>query len=83
MTIHHTQVHHTPATPVRSDAPDAKNVATQELTHEAIAAEAYAIYQKTGNKQGQCTQNWKQAEEFLRAKGIGKQVSSPAADVGR
>ena len=32
-------------------------------THEDIAKRAYGIYLKTGRKQGQCKQNWQQAEQ--------------------
>ena len=34
-------------------------------THEVIARRAYDIYLKTGRKQGQCKQNWQQAEQAL------------------
>ncbi|MGD0463905.1 MAG: DUF2934 domain-containing protein [Tepidisphaeraceae bacterium] len=35
-------------------------------THDAIAHRAYAIYVTSGCKQGQCKQNWHQAELELR-----------------
>lgn len=35
-------------------------------THEDIANRAYDIYLKNGRKQGQCKQNWQQAEQSLR-----------------
>ena len=35
-------------------------------THDDIANRAYAIYVKTGRKQGRCKQNWQQAEQSLR-----------------
>lgn len=34
-------------------------------THEVIARRAYDIYLQTGRKQGQCKQNWQQAEQSL------------------
>ena len=36
-------------------------------THDDIAKRAYDIYLKNGCKQGQCKQNWLQAEHDLRA----------------
>lgn len=36
-----------------------------EPTHATIATRAYDIYQKSGRKQGQCKQNWQQAEKSL------------------
>jgi hypothetical protein len=35
-------------------------------THDDIARRAYDIYVKSGRKQGQCKQNWQQAEHDLR-----------------
>jgi len=35
-------------------------------THDDIAKRAYDIYVKNGRKQGQCKQNWQQAEHELR-----------------
>ena len=35
-------------------------------THDDIANRAYDIYLKSGRKQGQCEQNWHQAELELR-----------------
>jgi Protein of unknown function (DUF2934) len=34
-------------------------------THDEIAHRAYDIYVKIGYKQGQCNQNWQQAEKSL------------------
>jgi hypothetical protein len=34
-------------------------------THDAIASRAYDLYVQTGQQQGQCQQNWKQAEQAL------------------
>jgi hypothetical protein len=42
---------------------------TATPTHGDIAKRAYDIYVKTGCKQGQCTKNWHQAENDLRASG--------------
>ena len=36
-----------------------------EPTHATIATRAYDIYLKSGRKQGQCKQNWQQAEKSL------------------
>lgn len=36
------------------------------LTHDDIAKRAYDIYVQNGRKQGQCKQNWQQAEHDLR-----------------
>jgi Protein of unknown function (DUF2934) len=38
-------------------------------THNDIAHRAYDIYVKNGWKQGQCKQNWHQAEKELRMPG--------------
>jgi hypothetical protein len=35
-------------------------------THDEIANRAYDLYVKSGRKQGQCNQNWHQAELELR-----------------
>jgi hypothetical protein len=35
--------------------------------HDVIARRAYYIYVKSGCKQGQCKQNWHQAETELQA----------------
>ena len=35
-------------------------------THDDIAKRAYDIYIKNGRRQGQCQQNWQQAEHDLR-----------------
>ena len=35
-------------------------------THDDIARRAYDIYVKSGQKPGQCIQNWQQAEHELR-----------------
>jgi hypothetical protein len=35
-------------------------------THDDIAVRAYRIYIKNGSKEGQCKQNWHQAEHDLR-----------------
>ncbi len=45
-------------------------------THEEIARRTYDIYVKTGRQEGQCTQNWHQAEKSLRDR-------SPAARPGQ
>lgn len=35
-------------------------------THDEIANRAYALYVKSGRKEGECNQNWHQAELELR-----------------
>jgi hypothetical protein len=40
--------------------------ASTSLTHDNIAHRAYDIYVKGGSKQGQCKQNWQQAEHELQ-----------------
>jgi len=37
------------------------------MTHGDIAKRAYDIYLKTGQRKGQCIQNWLKAEHDLRA----------------
>jgi hypothetical protein len=59
---------------VHVNAPD-----VAEPTHEAIARRAYDIYVKTGRKQGQCKQNWQQAEQSLLEQ---PQPAQKAAPVG-
>jgi hypothetical protein len=43
--------------------------AATKPTHDAVALRAYDIYVKTGRKQGQCKQNWQQAETELQTAG--------------
>ena len=38
-------------------------------SHDTIARRAYDIYIKHGSKQGQCKQNWQQAEHELHRTG--------------
>ena len=40
--------------------------ATDILTHEEISKRAYEIYVRNGCKEGQCKQNWQQAEQELK-----------------
>ncbi len=37
------------------------------VTHEAVAKRAYEIWIRKGRPQGQCQQNWLEAEKELRA----------------
>jgi hypothetical protein len=37
-------------------------------THDDIAKRAYDIYVKSGRRQGQCKQNWQEAEHDLRTR---------------
>jgi hypothetical protein len=53
-------------------------------THDDIARRAYDIYVATGCSQGQCKQNWHQAENDLRASGrTAGQEASPSDAVPR
>jgi hypothetical protein len=52
-----------PATPAAGPATPAAP------THDAIARRAYEIYIKKGRQQGQCKQNWRQAEQDLQHEG--------------
>ena len=47
------------------DTPRPKSVPTAKPTLEEIAKRAYEIYIEKGCQQGQCEQNWKQAEQEL------------------
>jgi len=58
----------TPQVPVPQqshDIPRPKSGSTAKPTLEDIAKRAYEIYVKNGCQQGQCEQNWKQAEQEL------------------
>lgn len=69
----------TPSSDANTDldiAPNSNPSVLQGPTHDQIAKCAYEIYVKTGRKQGQCTQNWQQAEQSLRDHG---QAIAPAA----
>jgi hypothetical protein len=58
----------TPQVPVSQqahDIPRPKSVQTTKPTIEDIAKRAYEIYIEKGCQQGQCEQNWKQAEQEL------------------
>ena len=59
-----------PATPPASAAP----------SHDEIARCAYGIYVNSGRRQGQCKQNWRQAEQQLRHQG---QAAGAAQACGR
>ena len=58
--------HATPENPEAHAAPLSGPFVATVPSHADIAQRAYAIYVKTGRKQGQCTQNWQQAEQSLR-----------------
>jgi len=47
----------------RHDAPANAAAPMAAPTHDAIAGRAYDLYVKGGSKQGQCKQNWQQAEQ--------------------
>ena len=55
-----------PQTGASAHAPQAKSCGEScAPTHDDIAQRAYDIYVKAGRKQGQCKQNWQQAEQSL------------------
>ena len=45
-------------------------VVTPTATHDDIAKRAHEIYIKNGCPQGQCEQNWQQAEHELRVQSL-------------
>ena len=47
------------------DIPRPKSAQTTKPTTEEIAKRAYEIYLEKGCQQGQCEENWKQAEQEL------------------
>ena len=47
------------------DIPRSKSAQTPKPTTEEIAKRAYEIYLEKGCQQGQCEENWKQAEQEL------------------
>ena len=64
---------HTPgtaATPHRLSVTPTGPILTTVLTHEEVAERAYDIYVQNGCHEGQCQQNWEQAEKDLRARGL-------------
>jgi hypothetical protein len=59
----------TPQVPSPQQAQDilrSKSAQTTKPTIDDIAKRAYEIYVKKGCQQGQCEQNWKQAERELK-----------------
>ena len=64
MSRHHSHTQAAVATPEKETAQRPSAVAMP--THDQIEHRAYDIYVKTGYKQGQCKQNWQQAEKSLR-----------------
>ncbi len=46
-------------------------------SHGDIARRAYDIYLKTGRQQGQCQQNWRQAEQALTNEGQAACATQP------
>ncbi|MCC7144860.1 MAG: DUF2934 domain-containing protein [Phycisphaeraceae bacterium] len=48
-------------------------------SHDEIARRAYEIYVKKGCRQGQCKQNWQQAERELRTPAVMERIESPSA----
>jgi hypothetical protein len=45
-------------------------ILTTVITHEQIAERAHDIYVQSGRREGQCRQNWEQAEKDLRDRGL-------------
>ena len=60
----------TPATPHRPPAPSSGPILTTVITHNQIAERAFDIYVQNGRHEGQCQQNWEQAENDLRHQGL-------------
>jgi len=49
--------------------------------HDEIAQRAFDIYVKNGRQQGQCKQNWQQAEQSLHDQGMAA-IASPQHGTG-
>ena len=60
----------TPATPHRPPAPSSGPILTTVFTHGQVAERAYDIYVQNGRQEGQCRQNWEQAENDLHHQGL-------------
>ena len=69
-TFHRSHSLDTPATPHRPPVPSSGPILTTVFTHDQIAERAYDIYVQNGRQEGQCQQNWKQAENDLRHQGL-------------
>ena len=65
----HSKGTHTFATQKTVNAPHTVLAVASMPTHDDIAKRAYDIYIRTGSRQGQCKQNWQQAEQDLRNEG--------------
>lgn len=52
------------------DTPRPRPVATATLTHEDIARRAYQIYIEKGCPQGQSEENWLQAKQDIKSRGL-------------
>ena len=63
MSRHNSPSHTDLSSSVRHDRPSNAAVPLAAPTHDAIARRAYDLYVKGGSKQGQCKQNWQQAEQ--------------------
>jgi hypothetical protein len=68
-------------TPPDSTAP-CGSALTPAPSHDDIARRAYEIYVKKGCQQGQCKQNWRQAEQDLGGQGQAT-CAAPACDWGQ
>ena len=66
----HSKETHAPAAQQTSNAAHTAVAAAAMPTHDDIAKRAFDIYVKTGRRQGQCKQNWQQAEQALRNEGV-------------
>jgi hypothetical protein len=53
---------------------------TDGLAHDAIAKRAYEIYVESGRLQGQCEQNWQQAQQDLQSHAEASGQSQPRGD---
>jgi len=53
-----------------TSAPPSGPILTSEFTHDQIAERAYDIYVQNGRHEGQCQENWEQAENDLHHQGL-------------
>jgi hypothetical protein len=68
--------------PQNSADPQGASAATPAPSHDDIARRAYEIYVKRGRQQGQCKQNWRQAEQDLHHEGLAT-CAAPACGWGQ
>jgi hypothetical protein len=73
--------------PQTDGAEQSKSASSQVHSHEDIARRAFDIYVKKGRLQGQCQQNWREAEQELtmenRASGVAQEIGSKTPPLPR